>query len=158
MNFTLGINVTLKRVRVMFIPLQLSNNLIPFHPERDLNVAGVNKTYYGLHVKCPTFLSNCELNWNFEADFVWNTKFQENPSSGRRDRSCGHEDDKSSFSRESEHALKHIQIPICIIQRHTSATPVLQQRIRPEKDHAWYADEGSGRGGRNLYQDTLKSF
>jgi hypothetical protein len=62
------------------------NNLIPFHSKIatlwKMNVIGNNKTYLGVHVMWPTFLSNFKQTWIFSIDFyeVPNTKFHGNPS------------------------------------------------------------------------------
>jgi len=49
-----------------------------------LIVAGNNKTYLGLHVKCLLYLPNFAKIWNFSQILmkVPNTKFHGNPSSG----------------------------------------------------------------------------
>jgi hypothetical protein len=49
------------------------------------------KFILGLHVKCPTFLSDLNQIWIFSTDFIKvpNIKFHGNPSSGSRGDICG---------------------------------------------------------------------
>jgi hypothetical protein len=64
----LSYNVTLWRVRVTFIPPQLHNISIEESVVMVIYVADNKKPYLGLHVNCPTFLSNFNQTLIFSTD------------------------------------------------------------------------------------------
>ena len=58
---------------------------------RRKHVTGINKTCFGLHVKCPVFLSDMNRTRRFSTDFPRSPQhqtFDANPSSGRRGDTC----------------------------------------------------------------------
>jgi hypothetical protein len=83
------------------------NSLILFHSKTALfwrrNLAGNKKTYFGLRVKFPKFLSDFNQVWIFIK--LSNIKFHKNPSSGSRadtrtdKRTKGDDLDNRRFSR-----------------------------------------------------------
>jgi hypothetical protein len=66
-------NITLWSVRVIFIPPRLSQDPQTISVGEDvvraIYVAGKNKPYLGLQVKCPTFLSDFNQTRIFSTDF-----------------------------------------------------------------------------------------
>jgi len=60
----------------------------------------VNKTYTGLRVKYPLFVSDFNETWILSTDFrKKNSKFHENPCSGSRIVPCGRTDGRNTDSR-----------------------------------------------------------
>jgi hypothetical protein len=69
---------------------------------QQFNVAGNNKTYLGLYVKCPVFLFHILTKFGFSQKIsirVLNIKFHVNPSSGSRADMCGQRDGHDQGNR-----------------------------------------------------------
>jgi hypothetical protein len=107
--------VTLWRLRVMFLHPPYPNSLIPFHSVLwRFNIAGNNKIYFGVHVKCPMFLPDFNQIWICSQIFIEipNIKFHRNPFKGNGSDTCGQTDrQRDGRTDMTMNTLQIIQLP-----------------------------------------------